>query len=115
MLTPLYQSVILSDKPSAYWTFGELSGTSAFDSSGNGLTGTYENGVTLNAVVGPIINNPLTAPEFNGSTQYVSVPNNALLNPGDTFTLEAWVYPTGTSSYILSKGVGGYGLIVSDG
>lgn len=47
-----YSSVVLTDTPRGYWRFEETSGTSAADSSGNALTGTYTGTVTLAAAGG---------------------------------------------------------------
>jgi hypothetical protein len=45
--------------------------------------------------------------QFNGSSQYLSVADSAILQPGSSnFTLEAWVYPTATAtngSVVISK------------
>ena len=35
---------------------------------------------------------------FNGTSSYLAIPNNAELNPTAAITLEAWVYPTATTS-----------------
>ena len=52
-----------------YWTFNEGSGTTAADSSGNGLTATLSNGVTwtTGAVGGAV--------SANGVNQYVTIPS----------------------------------------
>ncbi|HTX18882.1 MAG TPA: LamG-like jellyroll fold domain-containing protein [Bacteroidota bacterium] len=49
---------------------------------------------------------PGTALSFNsGSSQYVSVPDNASLRLTDSLTLEAWVYPTGSGNMtVIDKG-----------
>ncbi|MEK7187296.1 MAG: Ig-like domain-containing protein [Patescibacteria group bacterium] len=67
-----------------YWNFDEGSGTTASDSSGNGNTGA-------------LINTPLWssgriggALNLDGVDDYVSIPNNTVLNP-QTVTLSAWV------------------------
>ncbi len=40
---------ILGQNPTAYWRFGETSGTTAIDSTGNGYNGTYTGSYSLNA------------------------------------------------------------------
>ena len=60
------------------------SGTSWTDLSGNNNTGTLVNSPTFS-------NSYLT---FNGTNQYVNVPNSTSLQVTATFTLCAWVYPT---------------------
>lgn len=53
------------------------------------------------------------AREFNGSGQYVEVPNNSSLNNLSQITIEAWIYPTGfdlscwnNNESIVGKGPG---------
>lgn len=96
----------LADGPNAGWRFGEASGVSAIDVSGNGLTGTYQNAPTL-SVTGALVGDSNTAVTLNG-TQWISVPTNVLLNPGDVVTLSAWVYigaSFGANYMIFDKGV----------
>ncbi|MEW6060871.1 MAG: LamG-like jellyroll fold domain-containing protein, partial [Bacteroidota bacterium] len=49
---------------------------------------------------------------FNGTTQYVSVPDDSLLRLTDNFTIEAWIYPTRTNNTIIDKGNYNYLLSV---
>ena len=44
----LYDTEILADSPVGYWKLNETSGTTAYDSSGNGNNGTLHGGITLN-------------------------------------------------------------------
>jgi hypothetical protein len=76
----------------AAYAFGEGSGSTVADSSGNNNTGTLGTGLTWttqgkfdNAVV------------FNGAS-YITVPASASLNLTTGMTLEAWVYPTAQGS-----------------
>src|SRR5438105_4551295 len=85
-----YRDEVLADLPSAYWRLGEATGTAAADASGNGLSGTYQNAPTL-GVSGALTGDSDTAVTLNGTTHYISVADNDLLDPGDTFTLEAWI------------------------
>lgn len=77
---------IMQDSPRAYWPLNELSGTTAFDVSGNALHGTYTGAVTPSAV-GPGGRSVL----FNGAGQRMGAPSNALLNLGDVLSIECWV------------------------
>ena len=85
-----------------YWTFDEGQGTTAFDSSGNGLHGTLRGGptwVTAGQVGGAL--------DFNGTTAYVEVPDNPLLSITGEITIAAWTYMRPTASgemAIVSKG-----------
>ena len=48
---------------------------------------------------------PGSSLSFNGTNQYVSVPDNSSLQLTNNMTLEAWVYPTGTGNMaIIDKG-----------
>ncbi|MCI0707642.1 MAG: FG-GAP-like repeat-containing protein [Ignavibacteriae bacterium] len=50
-----------------------------------------------------------TALSFNGFSQYVSIPDNPSLRLTNNFTLEAWVYPTGSGNLtIIDKGFYNY-------
>ena len=71
-----------------WWRFDEGNGSTTADSSGNGNTGTL--------VASPpwITGKYGDALSFNGSTQYVSVPNSSSLNIAGAITLAACVYPT---------------------
>ena len=79
-LTPLGESgngneAVVSVQPRlvAYYKFNESSGTSAADSSGNGRTGTL-NGATWT------IGHSNNSVNLNGSSQYVTLPNNLTTN-----------------------------------
>lgn len=64
-----YADRVLALSPIAYWKLDETSGTTAFDSSGNGYDGTYS-GVTLNAATAP---DGSPAPAFDGVNDFVNV------------------------------------------
>lgn len=99
-----YADEVLADGPSGYWRFN--SGT-VTDSSGNGLTGAYFGGVVL--VAGALTGDSDKAYDFNGTNGYVTVLDNNLLDDGDVFSLEAWIYHSAASKgQILSKGMGAY-------
>ncbi len=107
-----YFTEVMADAPSLYLRFGEASGATAEDSSGNALDGTYHNSPTL-GIDGSLVGDENTAVTFNGTTQYVTVPDAALLDPGDVFTLASWVFiPSGIPFLafytIFSKGTNGY-------
>ncbi|HET6249921.1 MAG TPA: LamG domain-containing protein [Tepidisphaeraceae bacterium] len=83
----LYPTTILADSPLAYFRLGELTGTSAADSSGNSNTGAYTGGFSLGragAVAGE--NDPAAA--FDG-TGYVA----SSLTRSSPLSVEAWVNP----------------------
>lgn len=68
-------------------------GTTVNDISGNGMNGTLSN-VTTSA----------TAFTFNGSNSQVSIPDNAVLEPGTgNWSIEVWFKPTVVSGTLLGK------------
>src|SRR5438874_1551737 len=60
-----YSQVILADHPIIYWRLGELSGRTAFDSSGHGRDATYKKG-PRKGVQGAIVGDADTAVRFDG-------------------------------------------------
>ena len=98
-----YATTVLADAPAGYWRLGEASG-SAVDSSGRGNQASPTGTMTRN-VAGAVTGDG--AVTFGGG--YLSAPDAASLDLGDTFTLEAWVKPNGFGA-IVSKGTSGYYL-----
>jgi hypothetical protein len=83
-----------------YWSFDEVAGTTAYDSSGNGNNGT-------------LINDPVwsageygSALTFNGANSSVETSNSSIFNNAN-FTIEAWIYlnsdVNNTQTRIVSK------------
>lgn len=103
--SPTYEQEVLMDSPVGYWRLGEPVGTTtAKDSSGHGVSGTYEGGVTL-AVKGAIANDPDTAASFDGTSGYVDMGQVFQFAGNAVCSFEAWVMPTVTNSYqgVLSR------------
>jgi prepilin-type N-terminal cleavage/methylation domain-containing protein len=75
-----------------WWSFDEGSGSTVYDQSGNGNTGTIVGTVSWSSLTP---NNRGKSLYFDGST-YVTVPNSASLNFGTSqdFTAAAWILPT---------------------
>lgn len=115
-MSNLYSAEVLADSPIAYWRLGEapgsppgsVAGFSAIDASGNSNHGTYQASNTWGGYTNtPIVDDPDTCVFFNGaSNSYVSVPHNATLNFGDTFSYELWIKrnSTGALMYLMGKG-----------
>jgi hypothetical protein len=88
-----------------YWKFEEGTGTTASDSSGNGNTGTLNNGpLWVDGKYGRALS-------FDGATSYVSVPASPSLNVlGNQVSAELWFKPAVTidsnthSACIIDKG-----------
>jgi hypothetical protein len=75
-----------------YWSFdaADISGSQAFDRSGNGLTGTISN-------ASPDSGHLNGALRFTGASSYVAVPDNAGLRLAHDVTLTAWIKTTNNS------------------
>lgn len=83
----------------SYWRFEEGSGTVAEDLAG-GNDGAINGPIRVSGKVGEAL-------EFDGSSNYVDVSDDATLGLSANFTLEAWVYPKGylpeTAHVIVGK------------
>jgi hypothetical protein len=102
-----YRDAVLADAPVGYWRLAETSGK-AIDEMSNGGAGIYNGGVTQ-GVPGALVAESDLAAEFDGTDDYVGIPDNNALDVGDSFTLEAWVRRgavLGTSQRFLHKGAG---------
>ena len=89
-----YSTAVLADSPVGFWRLGEASGTTASDSSGASLAGTYtSSGVTYGAA-GPHAGDTNTAVRLNGSSGRVNVP--AVAMSASAFSVEGWVNTTST-------------------
>ena len=99
--------------PVGRWDFEEGTGTSAFDSSGNGYTGTLTSGpVWTTGKIGK-------AGNFNGSSDYVTT-SSAVTTQTTNVTLEGWVKWNGQSQsailfYNGNSASNGYGLLIGNG
>jgi hypothetical protein len=92
-----YAQLIAADSPMLYYRFDEVSGTLVADSSGNGRTGTYVNGVQL-AKQGALAGSSDTSVSLDGSNDYISLPSGFQSFPNG-FTYELWVFPTAVANY----------------
>lgn len=97
-----YQLQVIKDNPIAFWPLDELSGTTAFDVSGSGNSGTYSGGITTDilplvsgGVSGSLINNlkSISLPvvyDYNGDSAAGGLATKYFSD--NDFTLECWVY-----------------------
>lgn len=93
-----YAAAVMADSPYAYWRFNETSGTTATDSSGNGIAGTYVNTPTLGES-GPLAESGNTAVRFTRSSQeYMNVAATFGGVGWNQLTVEAWVNVASSSS-----------------
>lgn len=113
-----YWDEVMADSPVGYWRLGEASGTVAQDETANNLNGTYVNTPTL-GVAGAISGN--TAVRFTlASSEYVSIPDNNVLDLTTPFSVEAWIKRASISTpadnmMIVSKGPNSYQLYMTTG
>jgi len=85
-----YSQLILQAHPDLYWILNEPTGAStAIDSSGNALNGTYLSG-SASSIVGPLTSGE-TAAFFNGSSHISNASITGRNITADSFSLEAWV------------------------
>ena len=103
-----YATQVLADSPRGYWRLNETGGSTAIDSSGNGLNGTYVGTPTL-GTTGATTGTAMTLAGDSPAASYVQVPHNSLLAITGDITMEAWVNLTASSNYwwILFKGITG--------
>jgi hypothetical protein len=84
-----YANEVLADSPYLYWRFGESSGLTAVDSSGNARNGVYHaSGVTL-GTTGAILDTD-DAVTLNGITGEVHSAAGLTLSAFSVLTLEVW-------------------------
>lgn len=110
-----YRDAVLADSPVGYWRLAETSGP-AVDVTGNAAGGSYLGGVTR-GVAGALAGDSDLAARFDGTNDYVSVPDNGALDRGDVFSYELWIKRGAVQSAtqrLLHKGAGvaslGFGL-----
>jgi hypothetical protein len=94
--------------PVAIFSFDENTGTSAYDSSGNGVVGSLGNG-TADHQPTWVTGKFGSALRYDGVNDTVYTPDSASLRPTGNMTIEAWIYPealpstTGDSMVIVGK------------
>ena len=90
-----YANTVAVDQSLGYWRLGETSGSTAFDSSGNGFNGTYSN--VTRGQTGAIAGDTDNAAAFNGSSSYVSLGQPAAFQQSQ-FSIEGWFKTTSTAA-----------------
>lgn len=85
-----YVDAINVYNPTGYWRMGELSGSTAFDLSGNNVDGTYVGGVTLGQA-GAIVGDDDTAVMFDAVTGYVHVDSSDGIEIAGDVTVSLWI------------------------
>lgn len=110
--SPYKEAVLATSGIVSLWELGESAG-SAVDLKGSN-TGTY-NGLPSRALGSLLPNSEGASVDLVPATQYISAPDSASLDLGDTFSLEAWIRPDTVNANrgIISKGNGAYYLRVN--
>lgn len=105
-----YFSMIMNAAPAGYWRLGEPPGVTPVptvkDETANHNNGTYLNGPTL-GVPGALSNDPNTAVNFAGSSDYVEIPDASSLRLTGSFAIELWMKLDAlgqNSKYVIAKG-----------
>lgn len=115
--TNSYEEEVLALNPSAYWRMNDLNIGSVRDYSGNGNRGTTVNSPTVQNASLIVATEDGASLDFERtSTQYITVPDDASLDPGNTFSLGIIIRPETTLGIIqklFDKGSGGYFLDIS--
>jgi hypothetical protein len=104
--TSNYDSTVLADGPVAFWDMNKQGGSEA-DLSGPAHAGTYHGSPTLTSLP-----NGDQAANFNGSSQYLSVPSSADFSIPTThqLTWEAWIKPS-VLQWTASSDPNAYGYV----
>ncbi len=94
-----YEANVLADNPIAYWRLGETGVLTAAANIGSliDVDGTYTNGVSL-GLPGLILDDPDQAAGFDGSDDFVSIPDDDGINTGGPYnakTVELWFSASG--------------------
>jgi len=88
-------AVLLDSVPVSYWKMDESiwNGTNneVKDATANLIHGTAKNGVTTTNTAGNYKFGTYGGGSFNGTNQYISIPDNPLLKPTSAVTVEAWI------------------------
>ncbi|MCV9385185.1 DUF2341 domain-containing protein [Reichenbachiella ulvae] len=86
------------------WQLSETPGASAIvDATGNSLNGTANNMDATN-IVSSVVGNGYS---FDGTTEYITVPDNTTIEPANSFTISCWFQTSGTQNAyakMFSKG-----------
>lgn len=109
-----YKDEVAADTPTGYWRLGESSGTTAADSSGNGLDATYQETPTLGAT-SLLTNTSNPAVNFAISGERADRNVDALLQGGAALSVESWYYMNSGASAGNHASVGMYGSATDKG
>lgn len=91
-ITMHYEATIKSDGPAGYWRLGEESGTTAFDSSGNGHDATWQGGEPARTD-GLIASDDGAVVLYSATPRYATLPTTGVADAGNEISAEAWYRP----------------------
>jgi RHS repeat-associated protein len=99
-----YQSAVLDSGPHSYWRLGEASGTTAASSqlANEGTDNGSYSGVTLGQP-GPLPGSSATSASFDGSSSYVTLPNNDLAFGATYQSVSLWFKTSTPNGVLLSS------------
>jgi len=98
-----YRAAVLADNPIGFWTLDETAGSTASDSSGNGLNGSYQGSLNQTA---PGRFAGTTAASGFSSANFIEVADSGAGSPLDVsaLTMSAWIRPDSVSgSFIIAN------------
>jgi len=111
-----YSSEVLADAPKAWYRMQEASGLIQ-DSSGNAMHATSQVSTPTYGQASPITTDATAKSILFGSAQNFQIPDNNLLDVGDTFTVEAWYKRTSatnaTNESWIDRGTAAFKLLVT--
>lgn len=103
-----YAATVLGDTPTAYYRLDDT-GSTAFDSSGNGLNATYGSSVTENAP-GLLLGTTDTGaglPGIKNTSGTITGSQTTMLQPSNAVSLEFWMrFPSAPPLYTVAVGYG---------
>lgn len=111
-----YQAAVMADAPLAYYRLAELSGSTAFDSSGNGTHGTFKASVALGA--SPLVTDAADkAVTITGDNGYVALPQALARSGTAAWSIEGLLSTTiGTNTqFLFQQGVSGSSITLAIG
>lgn len=86
----MFPMSVFGDSLMGHWRFSEGGGDTAYDASGNGNHGAIFGAVPTEDRFG----NPNSAYSFDGINDHILIARDLTLEPSDSITIEAWIYPT---------------------
>jgi YD repeat-containing protein len=91
---PTYKSVVLSDNPVGYYRLDETSGTTAHDSSGHAISGTYQSGAYTLGVAGALAGDSDKAVHDSVDSPATAASSSSFPSGNSARTLEVWLRTT---------------------